>query len=147
MDALSEIYNRDLAAKRLILCDVNGTLTLHKNDKLVRDLIDAAKKSGDYDVVIFSNDARNNQETLELLGRQRHKDPAFYGEVLYKSEYAGRKAFMVIDDEPDSHKVDAVHRLHPSQTETLKKLIFWLTDGPALVAQKMKDANPAATIN
>lgn len=102
----------------IILCDCNGTLFGGEgfegnNEKLI-GFLRAAKQLG-YEVVIFSDEPNGAQLMVKTIGIRYFKDQDFFGEVNSKSEFEGKKAFIVIDDDHSTHKVDVAdnHKFSP----------------------------------
>lgn len=137
---LTSTYNRDDDAEKLILVDCNGTLFIPETRDNLFDFLDAARASGEFRVVVFSDDFEGNKNSLMLAGMKRHRDAGFYGEIARKQDYDGRKAFLVVDDDHSTHKVDARFKLDPRDAKAIAKMHFWLTSGADVVAQSIRDA-------
>lgn len=103
--------------KNRIFCDCNGTLFDTSvgetvNQKLVDFLVEA--KNIGYEVIIFSDSPDTVQLRVKLLELKRGLGKDFFGEVRHKSEYSDTPAFMVIDDDHSTHKVNCSNKYSPN---------------------------------
>jgi len=110
----------------LILVDCVGTLYEgafgKRNDKLIKFLSEM-KKVG-FAIQIFSSNPNGSSNALKIIQMRLQKENIDFdfGEVALKSDYDGKKAFIVIDDDHSSHNVDC-ETLYDPEDERIDKTL------------------------
>jgi hypothetical protein len=110
------------ADKKVIYCDCDGTLFTTKDgqaaNKLLFQYLKHMKDAG-HTVIIFSAMSGTNAGNVQMQSMLFFgKDNANIFEhdgliVTHKDGVIGEKAWMVIDDNHDTHKVDATYKVDP----------------------------------
>ena len=99
--------------RKQIICDCQGTF-FDDDNKLqpaVFDFLKTAKGAG-YDIALASNVPAFSQLIVEDLLRDEGLPDDYFGKVQAKKTLRG-KAFIIIDNDPDDHFMNADHRLLP----------------------------------
>lgn len=111
------VKNKEEPEALRIYCDCDGTLW-DRNRKFNVPLflwLYERQQEG-FEVIIFSREF--NEGYIRIHSGFHFGDPDVFENngklVTPKSEVAGRKAFLVIDDDHKSHSVDAKHRWNPN---------------------------------
>lgn len=114
----------------LIATDCVGTLTAWQKNAVNITLMrfwDLKAKEG-YNAIVFSDDPYPGTEKLLTMRAQRDiGEPNLYMKkpgldafhIHHKEEYDGVEAFLVMDNNHESHKVNAEHKLDPNDPEVI----------------------------
>jgi hypothetical protein len=155
-DPMERLKKADPA--KTILVDCNGTLFMvdgkPNNMELANRLLNADHNG--YTVIIFSQRQDNSKNLRfldvavekQLLGQAREEtmqnwraedgESLYFGEILEKSDAftffkeSGARPLLIVDDEHNSHNIDAVNKIGPTDYEAFDKIVPPKQEGPAI---------------